>query len=214
MHPIEMLVDLVISEEMDPWQIDIAEIANRFLQKVREMATINLRLSGKTLLTAAILLKMKSESLVPREEPQSTIDDFFIGSYADYEETSGIAALALPMRRQVERKVTLFELVEALQRAIGEEMLRKNFPKQGRTQPKLVIQIDEESIKEKIANVLERIQNLAKMHEVIKFSELLTEKTRRGIVEVLLCLLYLDSQRKITLWQKELFGEIFVMVRQ
>lgn len=213
MHPIEMLVDLVISEEMDPWQIDIAEIANRFLQKVREMATINLRLSGKTLLTAAILLKMKSESLVPREEPQSTIDDFFIGSYADYEETSE-AMLQLPMRRQVERKVTLFELVEALQRAIGEEMLRKNFPKQDRTQPKLVIQIDEESIKERIANVLERIQNLAKVHEVIKFSEILTEKTRRGIVEVLLCLLYLDSQRRITLWQKELFGEIFVTVRQ
>jgi len=213
MHPIEMLVDLVISEEMDPWQIDIAEIANRFLEKVREMATINLRLSGKTLLTAAILLRMKSESLVPREEPQSTIDDFFIGSYADYEETSE-TMLQLPMRRQVERKVTLFELVEALHRALGEEMLRKNFPKQGRTPPKLVIQIDEESIKERIANVLERIQNLAKVHEVIKFSEILTEKTRRSIVEVLICLLYLDSQRKITLRQKELFGEIFVTVRQ
>ncbi|MFH1773746.1 MAG: ScpA family protein [Methanobacteriota archaeon] len=212
MHPIEMLVDLVISEEMDLWQIDIAEIANRFLQKVREMATINLRLSGKTLLTAAILLRMKSESLVPREEPQSTIDDFFIGSYADYEETSE-AMLQLPMRRQVERKVTLFELVEALQRALSEEMLRKNFPRQVRQPQKLVIQIDEESIKEKIANVLERIQNLAKVHEVIKFSELLTERTRRSIVEVLLCLLYLDSQQKVTLWQKELFGEIFVTVR-
>ncbi|MDI6654594.1 MAG: ScpA family protein [Candidatus Hydrothermarchaeota archaeon] len=212
MHPIEMLVDLVISEEMDLWQIDIAEIANRFLQKVREMATINLRLSGKTLLTAAILLRMKSESLVPREEPQSTIDDFFIGSYADYEETSE-AMLQLPMRRQVERNVTLFELVEALQRALSEEMLRKNFPRQVRQPQKLVIQIDEESIKEKIANVLERIQNLAKVHEVIKFSELLTERTRRSIVEVLLCLLYLDSQQKVTLWQKELFGEIFVTVR-
>jgi segregation and condensation protein A len=212
MHPIEMLVDLVISEEIDLWQIDIAEIANRFLQKVREMATINLRLSGKTLLTAAILLRMKSESLVPREEPQSTIDDFFIGSYADYEETSE-AMLQLPMRRQVERKVTLFELVEALQRALSEEILRKNFPRQVRQPQKLVIQIDEESIKEKIANVLERIQNLAKVHEVIKFSELLTERTRRSIVEVLLCLLYLDSQQKVTLWQKELFGEIFVTVR-
>ena len=212
MHPIEMLVDLVISEEMDPWQIDIAEIANRFLEKVREMATINLRLSGKTLLTAAILLRMKSESLVPREEPQLALDDFFIGSYADYEEI-GEAVLQPPMRRQVERKVTLFELIEALQRALSEEMLRKNFPKQGRQPQKLVIQIDEESIKEKISNVLERIRNLAKAHEVVKFSELITKKTKRSIVEVLLCLLYLDSQQKITLWQKELFGEIFVTPR-
>lgn len=213
MHPIEMLVDLVISEEMDPWQIDIAEIANRFLEKVREMATINLHLSGKTLLTAAVLLRMKSESLVPREEPQPTIDDFFIGSYVDYEETSSVAALPLPMRRQIERKVTLFELVEALQHALSEEMLRKNFPRQARQPQKLVIHIDEESIKEKIANVLERIQNLANVHEVIKFSELITERTRRSIVEVLLCLLYLDSQQKVTLWQKELFGEIFVTLR-
>jgi segregation and condensation protein A len=62
-----MLVDLVISDEIDPWEIDIADIANRFLEKIREMSKINLRLSGKTLLTASILLRMKSESLIPQE---------------------------------------------------------------------------------------------------------------------------------------------------
>ena len=76
LHPVEMLVDLVISDEMDPWQIDIAEIASRFLEKVREMVDLNLRLSGKTLLASSVLLRMKSESLLPREEPPSLGDEF------------------------------------------------------------------------------------------------------------------------------------------
>ena len=208
LHPVELLVDLVITEEMDPWDIDIAEIANKFLEEVRQMVRINLRLSGRTLLTSSILLRLKSESLVPKEEDGD--EEFFNESYADFEEREDVVSLPMPMRRRAERKTTLFELVEALQRALREELIRKNFPRETRSRRKLIIQVDEEDIKERIIKVYERIQKLAKLYEVIKFSELLSEKTRRGVVELILALLYLDSQRKINIWQKELFGEIFI----
>ena len=35
-HPVVMLVDLVISDELDPWDIDIADIANRFIKEVKK----------------------------------------------------------------------------------------------------------------------------------------------------------------------------------
>ncbi len=211
-HPVDMLVDLVISEEMDPWDIDIAEIAQRFLEKVRRMQRLNLRLSGRAILAAAILLRMKSEALLPKEEPAE--EEYFEQEEegeADLEKRlDDIPAIPLPARRREERRTTLFELVEALQRALGEEMLRRNFPRT-REKPKLVIQVDEEGIKEKIARVYERVKRLCSLSQVVRFFDIVEDKSNRlAVVETLLCLLYLDSQRKINVWQEELFGEIFI----
>lgn len=205
-----MLVDLVISEELDPWDIDIGDIAKRFLERVKRMHRINLRLSGKTLLASSILLRMKSESIVPREDEEEEEEESWDEGHDELEERAEVPPISTPVRRRAGRKTTLFELIEALQRALSEEIIRKNFPREGRPRPKLVIQVDEEGIKEKMAKVFEKVQKLTDIAEVIKFSDLIAE--RREIVEVLLALLYLDSQRKITIWQKELFGEIFITI--
>jgi segregation and condensation protein A len=210
-----MLIDLVISEERDPWDIDIAEIANNFLARVREMAALNLRLSGKTLLAASILLRMKSETLMEEEEDEvwdGFIEDdiFQVADAMDGGETKReLPTLTVPPRRRDERKTTLFELIEALQRALSEEMIRKNFPRETRRR-KMVIKVEEEGIKERIAKVYERIKELARLNEVVRFSELIQGKSRSGIVEVMLPVLYLASNGRIVIWQKELFGEIFI----
>ncbi len=215
MQPIEMLIDLVISDELDPWDIDICDIANKFLLKVREMASINLRLSGKTLLTSSILLRMKSECLIPKEEREEPEDPMFDPDMEEPEDIATFFPLQSPVRRRAERKTTLFELIEALQRALGEEMIRKNFPRKTREKPKLKIKVDEEDIKEKVLKIYDRLLDLAKIHEVIKFSDLVDKKmTRTGVVELLLSLLYLDSQNKIRIWQEELFKEIFITILQ
>lgn len=206
-HPVEMLVDLVISEELDPWDIDISDIADRFIGEVRKMRKLNLRLSGKTLLTASILLRMKSEGLIPKEEP--VYDEELGWEYLPEETPDDIIPIDTPIRRRSERKTTLFELIEALQRALSEEMIRKNFPKGTRPKPKLVFSIDEETIKERMSKIYEMIQKHAEKEDIIKFSDLLSGK-RADIIEVLIALLHLDSQRRITIWQDELFGEIFI----
>lgn len=210
-HPIDMLVDLVIADELDPWEIDIADIALKFLEKVRQMPKINLRLTGKTLLAASILLRMKSERIIVEEEEKVEEIVFPDSFYAEDKKVEGeVVPISPPVRRRAERRTTLFELIEALQRALSEEMIRKNFPRNGRKRPKLVIQVDEEGIREKMDKVFKKLQKLASITEVIKFSDLIANKNE--IVEVLLALLYLDSQRKIRIWQKELFGEIFITI--
>ncbi len=208
-HPVDMLLDLVISDDMDPWNIDIADIANKFIEEVRRMQKINLRLSGKTLLAASILLRMKSESLIPKEEPDF-MEDFGIDLLYD-EPPDDIIPITTPVRRRAERKTTLFELIEALQRALSEEMIRKSFPKGSRPKPMMVIPIDEESVKERMTKIYGTIQKLTESHDVVRFSELVSRE-KKNIIEVLVALLYLDSQRKITIWQKELFGDIFITI--
>ncbi len=213
-HPVDLLMDLVISEEMDPWDIDIAKIANGFLKRVKEMEKVNLRLSGRTLYAASILLRMKSECLMPLEEEEEGLGDF-MDTYSYDEGGEGVdshgggAVLSVPAMRRVERKATLFELIEALQRALSEEMIRKNFPREVRRR-KLVIQVDEEGMEERMEGLYEMIKKLAGIEGVIKFSELLSEKSSWGVVDVILPLLYLASEERIDLWQEDIFGEIFI----
>jgi segregation and condensation protein A len=207
MQPVEILMDLVISDELDPWDIDVADIANRFIEEVKKMTKLNLRLSGKTILASSILLRMKSDSLVPKEEP--SFEEDFGWDYFPDEQADEIMPIGTPVRRRGERKTTLFELIDALQRALNEEMIRKNFPSGERPKPKMVIPIDEETMKERMTKIYDTLQELTKATEVVRFSDLLQGK-REDIIAVLVTLLYLDSQRQITIWQKELFGEIFI----
>ncbi len=211
-HPIDMLIDLVISEELDPWDIDIEEIANKFLGKINQMKKINLRLSGKTLLTSSILLRMKSEDLIPPpEEYAEEFEDFdWESEYVDFD---SLPPLGNPMQRRSQQATSIFDLVNALQKALNEETLRKNFPKRERVRRKLIMQIDEEDIKARMEAMYEKIKSLAKTQEIIHLSDIVHDGNKSRFVETVLTLLYLDSQRKIEIWQKKLFGEIFITLR-
>lgn len=210
-HPVDMLVDLVIGEEIDPWDVDVAEIASRFLERVRSMERVNLRLSGRTLLAAALLLRIKSERVLEREEEVEDEEEYEPVQQADEVLEGGDdepPALPLPARRRVKRRTTIFELVEALQKALSEEILRRNFPRKG--EAPLVIQVEEDDIRERIDRVYRRVLGMCRTAEVLRFSHLVEGLGREETVETLLCLLYLSSQGKIVLWQEEIFGEIFI----
>ncbi len=212
-----MIFDLVISNQMDPWDIDITNLANRYLENVHRMVKINLPLSGKTLFTSSLLLRMKADNIMPKENGHNghnghEDNDWENSNYPD-NDSYNIPPLTIPLRRYAERKVTIFELVDSLQRALSEELLRNNFPVRHRKKPTLIIKVDEETIKAKIFNLYEHLKELKKEKEVIRFNELLKEHNRRNIIDLLLHLLYLDSKGKIIIWQKRIFGEILITLR-
>ncbi|HIJ18946.1 TPA: segregation/condensation protein A, partial [Candidatus Woesearchaeota archaeon] len=62
-----ILYDLVRKEGMDPWDVDISLIARRYIELIRKLKEHDFRLSGKVLLAAAILLKLKSSKLVDED---------------------------------------------------------------------------------------------------------------------------------------------------
>jgi segregation and condensation protein A len=66
-EPVEILLNLAKSGEIDPWGIDIVEVTDKFLNRIEEMKLMDLRISGRTLLYAAILLRMKSTWIVQED---------------------------------------------------------------------------------------------------------------------------------------------------
>lgn len=60
---IEILVSMAKTGKINPWNIDIVDITDKYLTQLFQMKSQNLRLTGRTLLFAAILLKLKSNVL-------------------------------------------------------------------------------------------------------------------------------------------------------
>ncbi len=129
-EPVELLVQLAKQGEIDPWDIDIVEVTDKFLDALDDG---DLRASGRALFYASVLLRMKSdEMLVVSEEPADDGDEL-VDPIADWEDslppteamTEGdpIAALETEMDRRLDRKKargtpeTLDELVRELREA-------------------------------------------------------------------------------------------------
>ena len=60
---IEILVSMAKTGKINPWNIDIVDITDKYLAHMFKMKSQNLRVTGRTLLFAAILLKLKSNIL-------------------------------------------------------------------------------------------------------------------------------------------------------
>jgi segregation and condensation protein A len=64
-EPVELLVSLAREGEIDPWDIDIVDVTDAFLDR---LDATDLRTSGRALFYASVLLRMKSDALLAPEE--------------------------------------------------------------------------------------------------------------------------------------------------
>jgi len=191
----EFLVDLVQTNQMDPWDVDLAKVADAYLTKVRELQTMDLRIPANVILASALLLHFKAKSLsfdysddaVAEEEVPLLQEDvpelFFRGN--------------LPRRR----KITLDELLNAVDKVMKQGK-RKQMPTV--IPEALNIELPKEDLHGRI---------LRKDSEnVLLFSALLQEKTADQITLTLIPILHLVQEQRMLAWQDELFGEIFLRV--
>ncbi len=209
-EPIEILVSLARNGEIDPWNIDIVELTDKFLREVEEMEKMDLRVSGRTLLYAAILLRMKSNVLVEVEKSEELIDDgsdnFVITDYP---------VPALPLRRSSRRPVTLEELLAELKKAEAIEERRlerfKNKKEERRATIREVLSIaHEEDIESGVVKMRDLLDGLFEKEKNVQFSDLTVSLDRAGRVMAYLALLFLATKKEIWLEQEELFGELFI----
>jgi segregation and condensation protein A len=209
-EPIEILVNLAKSGEIDPWNIDIVEVTDKFLRQVEELEKMDLRMSGRTLLYAAVLLRMKSNVLVEVDAPEEVIDDEF----SDFV-VSDYPVPALPLRRSSRRPVTLEELLSELKKAELIEKRRferfENKKEERRSTVEEVLSIaHEEDIENRVARMRDMLGGLFKKQSDIRFSDLAQPLDRTGKVMAYLALLFLATRKEIWLEQEELFGELFI----
>lgn len=80
---IEVLVQMAKQGKIDPWNIDIADIADKYMLHIAEHKSNNLRVTGRALFFLAVLLKLKSNVLVGIDPMQFEIQQEFDPEYDD-----------------------------------------------------------------------------------------------------------------------------------
>ena len=218
-----IIYELVKTEQMDPWDIDVSVLTQKYIDMLRGLKEHDFRVSGKVLLAAAILLKMKSNKLVG--EDLSELDRLLIGVEGEmeelgFEETTQIPKLGeipslIPRTPQPrKRKVSIFDLVEALERAleVKKRRLLNSIPPLNLEAPK-----KKRDITQVIRDVYGRIKSFfltTLFKDKLTFSKLLPSESKEDKVYTFIPLLHLAQQNKIELVQDAPFAEIQVLLKR
>lgn len=195
-----LISSIVREEEMDPMDIDLVKMTDRFLAIIANH-DIDFRYGGRFVHTATILLKMKSDKVA---------DDILNRKLEKLEGANGsryIRAVPfdisitpkLPLVRN--RKITFTELISAIR-----EALRYS------TKSKMVFKLELKEVKmeDRINFLIEKLIRIFGEKEVIAMSELLVKGDRKELVYTFLPLLFLSNMGKVDLDQAEPFTEIYV----
>ena len=122
-----IILELIKSEQMNPWDVDVSLLTQKYLETVKKLQETNFFLSGKILLASAMLVKIKSQKLVDedilnfdsilfhQEDQFDALDDF-----AEFKERQKFDAPGLGIRTPQSRKrrVSVKDLITALERAL------------------------------------------------------------------------------------------------
>ncbi len=218
----QIIRDLINSEQLDPWDIDLGVLANKFLDRVRELEEANFFISSQVLLAASLLLRFKSDLLLDQYIP--SLDAVLFGEKKEKkketqnmiefdEEVPGLV-LRTPLPRF--KKVTLEELMNALGHAIRTENRRIRkviIAKQQELETAMALPKHRINIKDKIKEIYARLKSIfSKREERLAFSEL-SGKSMEDRVATFIPLLHLDSQHKVWLEQNGHFEEIWILLK-
>lgn len=222
----DIIYDLINTEQLDPWNVDLVLLTEKYLEKIYELDEQDFFISSQVMLAAALLLRIKSEILLNKHI--KSIDDILFnrvqnsGKRYEYERIEleeEIPELVprSPMPRF--KRVTLQELMESLNKAIitenrriKKEIVNRNAIRESSISlPKKTI-----SIRDRIREIFELLTGYFKENEEhtrVAYSIFVgLDKSKR--IEYFAPLLHLENQKKIWLDQKEHFKEIDIWMKK
>jgi segregation and condensation protein A len=220
--------ELVVNQQMNPWDINLIEFSKMYLARVRKASELNLIVAGKIVYMAWEILKLQSEQVLQRVDRPEQVEMMFDGWNPDnldifvdpFELGTGEMLLhteELPIdekvRRKADRPVTLIDLLDAFEEAKKESDIRQELSKfmQKYRRPEFDDKAHKENLEEDIALVWERIQKCGQGS--VPITDLYaTGKEDR--VKVFISILFLARMGKIQIWQEKLpYGEIFMELK-
>ncbi len=222
-----MLYNLAKKGEIDPLNIDVVEVADKFLEELERAKRLDLRISGRVLLYAAILVRMKSDIVtgealgVLEEDDEEDVGyyqemedqtyspefeeylsyDFLVDDESDILEDDLISALVIAGRKRVRRYTTLDDLIRELESA---ERVRK---RRRRRRPEREVLIDpmevphDEDLEDTIEKVGEKVRLLMKNRDVVRLGEI----AGFDLISKYVSVLHLAFRRVFELYQERIF---------
>ncbi|MEY3305467.1 MAG: segregation and condensation protein [Cyanobacteriota bacterium] len=224
---IALLIDLAERGEIDPWDVQVIDVVDRFLSRLIVSDRRDLYDSGQAMLYASMLVLLKANSLsdmqsayeqeANTDDEQGELDEEIVTDSmrlpTDFDKRLRRLPVALPPKA---RRITLEELIAQIE-AISEIVDRKTSkptkrPSQSKVARKAAMKaIAQLAHKENLSEMVEEIEHYFLMHpdEEIEISDLAAVFNDR--VGVFWGLLLMSSQSKVELFQSEFYGKIQIV---
>jgi len=217
-----IIYDLIKTEQLDPWDIDLGTLADKYVETIQQLEEADFFISSKVLLACSLLLRLKSEILINsyiqdlnnalygnREEKRYEMERIFI----DENELPTLVPRT-PMARH--KKVTLKELMSALNHAINTENRRIKKEIKGRQAQKSALTVMPKGnfvpLKVRVKSIFGIVDNHIKSGNThMKFSHLAPAKEEK--LASFVPILHLSNNGKIFLRQPNHFQDIHMTVK-
>ncbi len=226
--PLDLLLYLVKKDQLNIYDIPIAQVTEQYIQYLELMKSLDLNLAGEFLVMAATLMQIKSKMLLPAQETDVVEEEGedpraeLVRKLLEYERFKEIAR-ELREREASQKELfrrqktgldekdmvadeekpqyfeaSIFDLIDAFSKAL------KDAPRE------LFYQVikDEFTVAEKTHQLL----HLMMLNKTVNVSELFSRaKDKIEVIVIFLSILELIKMKEIVIIQKELFGEIAIV---
>ena len=221
--PLDLLLDLIRKQEINIYEIPIAQITGQYLEYMQRALEMDVELSAEFVYMAATLIHIKSKMLLPRdpeldklqaeEDPRKELVDRLLEherfkSAAEMLHQKRVIEEAVWSNPQIEQflseeedpglAVTLFDLVKTFQSVL----------ERARSRPVYDVGSEDVSIPDMIRYLRQIFENEGRGRTVSARELFERQRSRRAMICLLLAVLEMVKLQAIGLTQQDAFGEI------
>jgi len=225
---IQLVFELVLSNNFDPWDVNLMEFSKLYAKKMHS-DEINFIVAGKLMYMAWSIFRMQSQEVLTLHDKQDACElmfsDFDVDMLGEMSEEMALAHIdtSIPagvdltetVRHHSQRPVTLVELLDAFEEAkrdveiqIQRQKVKEALKaKEGKFDGKA----HQEDLERDVQMTWTRIMRLG--NGPIAFEDLV-EGGKEDAVTVFVSLLFLARNGKLSLWQDDIpYGQIFLEIK-
>jgi segregation and condensation protein A len=221
--PLDLLLGLIRSQDIDIYDIPIAKITAQYLAYVEKLRKLDVNVAAEFIYMAAVLIHIKSKMLLPRDpsavsEEEDDPRSELVNRLVEHEKFKSAAQMLL-QKQQIEDAVWSNPAIKEFMDAEGTEPeiaadvidLVRTFQQiieRARTRP--LLQVDEETVT--VSQMVDYLRRrLAVEDRPLRLKQMLANiESRQALVCMFLALLEMVRLQAIQLRQERLFGEILV----
>ena len=225
--PLDLLWHLIKANEVDIYDIPIADITQQYLDYLHKMQVLSLDVAGEYFVMAASLMALKSQLLLPQPEPEA-VEEFEdpradlvaqLLTYQVFQEAAGqLQALAKDRAQAFAKPVSLPPAEAVMTIAPGAVKLRDvTQAMQAVVNRRLTVAQTVQHITTEATSVAEQIEHILNQLQQSKhcdFETLLLHQDVGGIVSTFLAVLELMKLNQIVCEQADPFSGIDVYLKE
>ena len=223
--PLDLLLHLLKQNEIDIYDIPIVTITEQYTAYLDAMEELNLEVAADYIYMAAVLIHIKSQMLLPRDEnAEGLVDprDELVNRLLEYQRFKQVAetfaeldvvrmgvwprpAVKLPEAEAAEidmSEVSLFDLIDAFRNALTRYKI--NHPQS----------IELKRVQHKVSDKMAELYAKLKEKSPIRLQWFLEGRDRDELIAIFLGTLELVRLGGISLQQGDLFGDILVGITE